>query len=317
MTVLLIMRGLPASGKTTAALGWVQQDLANRQRVNRDDIRQMLHCGLYVHGETEKAVIRVRDRLIDEALCSGASVVVDDCNLRSRHISELTKIGRRCGATVEIHDLTNVTPEECTRRNLKRKEARQRAVPDDVIWDMWERFVKGKSCPLPVPEVKEPTAGERVRYIAPDPEDERFKPAVIFDIDGTIAHMNGRSPYDYSLVSTDTADPTVVDTVWLYHEAGYRIIFLSGRKQECYHVTQEWLTQILDDPCVPAPAVAFDLLMRKDGDNRDDAQVKYELFDTYVRNRYAVHAVYDDRDRVVDMWRSIGLKTFQPERGNF
>lgn len=312
MTVLLIMRGLPASGKTTTATLWVQEDLADRQRVNRDDIRQMLHSGLYVHGETEKAVIRVRDRLIDEALCSGASVVVDDCNLRARHISELTKIGRRCGATVEIRDLTDVTPEECIKRNRKRKEARQRAVPDDVIWDMWHRFVKNKSCPLPVPEIKEPTAGERVRYIAPDPEDERFKPAVIFDIDGTIAHMNGRSPYDYSLVSTDTPDETVVDTVMMYDAAGYRIIFLSGRKQECYRATQDWLTEALSVTEVP-----FDLLMRKDGDNRDDAQVKYELFDTYVRNRYAVHAVYDDRDRVVDMWRSIGLKTFQPERGNF
>ena len=27
--------------------------------------------------------------------------------------------------------------------------------------------------------------------------------------------------------------------------------------------------------------------------------------------------VFDDRDSVVDMWRSEGIKTFQPERGNF
>ncbi len=50
--------------------------------------------------------------------------------------------------------------------------------------------------------------------------------------------------------------------------------------------------------------------MRKTGDKRDDTIVKKELFDSF-KNDYYVEYVIDDRPKVVRMWRSLGLFTFQ------
>lgn len=57
--------------------------------------------------------------------------------------------------------------------------------------------------------------------------------------------------------------------------------------------------------------------MRPADDNRDDALVKYELFNKYVRDNYDVLGVFDDRNRVVDMWRRIGLTCYQVAEGDF
>jgi hypothetical protein len=57
--------------------------------------------------------------------------------------------------------------------------------------------------------------------------------------------------------------------------------------------------------------------MRAAGDTRNDAIVKGELFDIHVRDRYRVRFVLDDRNRVVDWWRRIGLRCWQVAPGNF
>ena len=57
--------------------------------------------------------------------------------------------------------------------------------------------------------------------------------------------------------------------------------------------------------------------MRKLDDKRRDDIVKKELFDENIRGRFNVKFVIDDRNRVVDMWRQIGLTCFQVEEGDF
>ena len=59
------------------------------------------------------------------------------------------------------------------------------------------------------------------------------------------------------------------------------------------------------------------LHMRRAGDARKDSVVKRELFDAHVRDRYNVRRVYDDRNQVVDMWRSLGLACLAVAEGNF
>jgi hypothetical protein len=49
--------------------------------------------------------------------------------------------------------------------------------------------------------------------------------------------------------------------------------------------------------------------MRKAKDYRDDAIVKSEMLDEILKT-YSVIAVFDDRTKVVDMWRSRGLFVF-------
>jgi hypothetical protein len=57
--------------------------------------------------------------------------------------------------------------------------------------------------------------------------------------------------------------------------------------------------------------------MRGNDDNRCDSIVKEEIYNEYIKDKYNVLAVFDDRDRVVDMWRRIGLPTYQVYYGSF
>src|ERR1700722_11175806 len=242
MTRLIICRGLPASGKTTVAKAWVAEDPTNRLRVNRDDLRQMMHDGVYIKGETEQRVIKMRDKIIDEGLFSGIDVISDDTILPNQTVKELLKLAYRCGADVEFIDLTHVSLETCLERDVARSfgwSGRNPSVGEQVINGMHQRYVKGKGYPLPVPVLKDK---DKVANMVPYEHPSSLYPdAVIFDIDGTVAHMDGRSPYDYTTVSTDVPDDQLVELVHMYKERDYFIIFLSGRKDSCYSDTVMWL----------------------------------------------------------------------------
>ena len=87
-------------------------------------------------------------------------------------------------------------------------------------------------------------------------------------------------------------------------------VFCSGRDDGARDATVAWLDEHV--------GVRYaDLLMRRAGDMRADSVVKLELFDENIRNEYNVLGVFDDRQSVVDMWRSLGLTCFQVAPGDF
>jgi uncharacterized HAD superfamily protein len=133
--------------------------------------------------------------------------------------------------------------------------------------------------------------------------------AIIVDIDGTLAHMVDRSPYDPSKYHTDIVDSVIRDIVHRYKTDGYSVVICSGRHDTYREVTAQWLSD---------NAILYDkLLMRKEKDNRNDSIVKEELFEEHIKPYYIVQFVMDDRNRVVDMWRKKGLKCLQVAPGDF
>jgi hypothetical protein len=135
-------------------------------------------------------------------------------------------------------------------------------------------------------------------------------PAILVDIDGTVALRRDRSPYDETRVHLDRPNVPVITTVRAMHAAGHAVIFCSGRSDGCRKATSDWLTQQVQVPYVA-------LHMRQSGDTRRDAIVKVEIFNRHIRDRYQIVAVFDDRDQVVAAWRGIGLTVFQVADGNF
>ena len=129
--------------------------------------------------------------------------------------------------------------------------------------------------------------------------------------DAGLAARGDRSPFDWGRVADDTPIGPVVDAVRAARAAGYRIVFCSGRSDECRLATHLWLDR--NAGRIPSEPV----LMRPAGDWRKDSIVKLELFDRHVRDSYNVRYVLDDRQQVVDAWRSIGLTVFQVAEGNF
>lgn len=295
---LIICRGLPASGKSTFAKRLVARDPAVFMRVNRDDLRSSIYGGW--HQETENTVRGVRNSMIREGLKRGLTVISDDTNLPLKTVKELVNIARSVGAEWAIEDFTNVSVEECIKRDGSRRDG---WVGKDVILGMHKRFIKGRSLPLEIPD----TDDEVVEQYVPNPA---LPDAYIVDIDGTVAIKGDRSPYDETRVSEDTPNMPVIEIVQCLSADGAAIVFVSGRSEDCRADTQNWLVQYV-------ALQKFDLFMRASGDKRKDSIVKREIFEGKIKDRYAIQAVFDDRNQVVDMWRSLGLTCLQVAPGDF
>src|SRR5215831_18651941 len=115
---LTITRGLPGSGKTT----WARAQ-PGAVRVNRDELRRMLHGGLLGAGWAEVQVTVAQRAQVEALLRYGVSVICDDTNLRAKISRELAELGVRCGANVVFRDFTDVALDECIRRDAGRPEA--------------------------------------------------------------------------------------------------------------------------------------------------------------------------------------------------
>ncbi|GLY03588.1 AAA family ATPase [Actinoplanes sp. NBRC 101535] len=298
MTRLLITRGLPASGKTTFARK-LQPDVL---RVNRDDLRRMLHGRRLFTQAAEAQVTHAQRSSVEALLRAHASVIVDDTNLRAKTVREWAEMAARFNASFEVHDFTDVPVDECVRRDADRPEDDR--VGEDPIRRMHQRYLAGKNLPLPIPFVDR--GGPGVVYEA----DESLPPVVLVDIDGTVALMGDRSPYEWSRVGEDSPNPAVIAAVRAMHAAGHAIVFCSGRDAACRAETEAWLELFVG---VPYEA----LFMRPEGDSRKDSIVKREIFDEQIRDRWRVVGVFDDRRQVVRMWRSLGLTVFQVAEGDF
>ena len=81
-------------------------------------------------------------------------------------------------------------------------------------------------------------------------QDPLLPSAIICDIDGTLAHMNGRSPYDYSKVVEDTVDETIAKLIRTLSRH-YEIVLVSGRPDSCVVETRMWLENIAGVKNVP------------------------------------------------------------------
>ena len=290
---LLMTIGLPASGKTTWAEEQVRANPGRVVHVTKDQLRLMLNAGVFKGKKTESIVLAARDALIETFLAQGLTVIVDDTNFAPFHEKRLRDLAGQYGAEFNVQDFTHVPLEVCLERNEKRS-ARKR-VPASVIHKMWDDYLAAAGQPAAHHDVVDRT--ER-----PD--------AVICDIDGTVARMTGRKPYDWHLVDSDEPVAAVISAVHAMAAAGTQILFMSGRDGCCREMTQEWLDKHVG---IDAP-----LFMRAPGDNRRDSIVKRELFDAHVRDRFNVVFVLDDRDQVVELWRhDLGLPCFQVAEGAF
>lgn len=304
MTTLTITRGLPASGKTTRALAWVTEDPTRRARVNRDDLGRMLHAGRLHTGPTEKRITTIAHSAVLKLLCAGTDVVCDDTNLPARVARELRALAVKADADFAVWDMTDVPLATCLERDALRTGPEHVGV--DVITGMHTRYLHGAKYPLPLPD--EPAAALTVA--APYVPLPGTPTAVMVDIDGTVATMCGRSPYDETLVGEDLPNVAVITAVRAMHAAGHAVVFCSGRTDGCREATEKWLAEHI---AIPYEA----LFMRRAGDQRKDSVVKTEIFTQHIRDRYTVICVFDDRDQVVRAWRELGLTVMQVAEGNF
>jgi|688.fasta_scaffold134390_2 predicted kinase len=273
--------GLPASGKSTWAKNKVEQSPNTIKRVNKDELRAMLDNSYYSKGN-EKFVLNIQDMITKEALESGKHVIVDNTHLASKHEARIRELIKGL-AVLEIVDFRHVPLETCIDRDLKRFNS----VGEKVIRDMYNQFIAPPRAPKPA--------------YNPDLPD-----VVLCDLDGTIALIGDRSPYDAAKCELDLVNEPVRS---ILQNSGKAIVFVSGREDKFKPQTLAWLAK---------HNISFDgLYMRQSGDSRKDSIVKKEIYDEFILDKYNVAFVLDDRDQVVKVWRDLGLTCLQVDYGDF
>lgn len=129
-----------------------------------------------------------------------------------------------------------------------------------------------------------------------------MRKAVICDIDGTLALFGDKNPYQRDF-ENDKLNTPVAELVKTWPGP---ILYVSGRDGSAFHKTAEWL----DKNGLPYG----ELFMRLAGDRRMDAIVKQEILFENILQKYEpedIAFVLDDRQQVVDFWRSHGFACFQ------
>jgi len=146
----------------------------------------------------------------------------------------------------------------------------------------------------------------------------------IFDLDGTLCDVRHRrqhvatKPRNWNAWNKGMVNDTpnlAIELVYksLHASRGImdvELFFVSGRSDDYREQTEEWLTR---------HGFKWDgLYMRKYKDNRDDTIVKSEIADE-IEKTHKIIGVFDDRQKVVNMWIERGIWVFDvgQGKGNF
>lgn len=153
-----------------------------------------------------------------------------------------------------------------------------------------------------------------------------MRPLYIFDLDGTLADINHRrhilddktdshrwDRFEKACVH-DEPNPPVVNILYaLKSLSPVDVWVFSGRTEGVRRETVQWLWTH-----TPLAGDRDTLMMRPIGDSRPDDVLKQEFLDRMlIVDRERLVAVFDDRDKVVAMWRRNGIACFQVAPGNF
>lgn len=274
--------GAPASGKSK----WTKEWIAERKvlgetwvEINRDNIRfqEVQPGGNWVtwNWGFEREVTEVADSMLAMAAGCGHNVVISDTNLNE--ITRLNKIAtlQKMGYEVEVKRF-DVPYETLVKRDIGRDKPVGAFTIGQHHFRMAEQFGK--------------------RYV---PDDSKPK-AVIVDIDGTVAKMNGRGPFEWYRVGEDLPRDEVIAAVeGVAHAFGAQVLITSGRDASCREQTQKWLYS--------HGIWHRELFMRPQGDMRKDTLVKEEIFWRDIEPKYNVIAAFDDRPVIVRLWHEIGI----------
>lgn len=272
---LYLIPGLPGSGKTTYAKQ-MQSIAPGLVRVNKDDLRGMLHDGQY-SKQNEQLVRSMSIEIIMQALGSGDDVVVDDAGLmdpEKRKVYE--QIAVDWGAEViVIQDCMAITVEEC----IERDRQRANGVGEAVIRQFAHRYLS-----------------KVVRERNPELAD-----CLVVDVDGCLARKDPeRSMYDFTAAINDTSHPLCPEIV---RSARYPVVILTGR----YDASREVLVQWLSSQSLYPESI----VMRPDGDYSKAAVFKKVALENILQE-YNIVAVVDDDPTVIAVAQQLGLQTLQP-----
>lgn len=308
---LVVLVGPAGCGKSSFA----DRHFAPAEVLSSDDFRKLV-SGDAADQSATPAAFSLLGHALDERMKRRRLTVVDATNLSRRERRRLLGVAEKhqVPAVAVVFDLPL---DVCQQRATDRLE---RVVPRDVIARQhatMHRHLEGiddegfdDTVVLSSVEDMDTATVERVAggRRAVSRAADGLPPAAIIDLDGTLTsaswrehHLQGRSKDwagFFAGMGRDAPVAGLVDlTGWIAHHAA--VVLLTGRPDDHEPVVRRWLA----DHCVPYDR----LLMRPSGDRRPDTVMKRERYHRDIAPRFDVRIVFDDRPRVIEMWRAEGL----------
>lgn len=310
---VLVLSGLPASGKTEEALNWYREDPSNRVRIGYAELKQA------IGGKVTKEMLEEEAfRLAVEAIGAGKSICIDHTNLQFKERAKWVTLAKASGCPVEIFEI-NTPLEVCIERDRQRPRGERvgRAVIERTALD----------------------------HGMIDWNDVDLYPRdfIIVDMDGTIAdhawrldhimpvcrgcHKEKKVTPEGACTTCSGKEFTVKDYTTYYRMCGddgvihdvldvvktlsqeFDVLIVTGRPADQAGIaSEEWLRQ----HDVPVRHLFMPL---KGGPGTRDMESKTAIAELLPIQRCKYS--FDDRNRSVAVWRKFGVRTFQVKDGDF
>ena len=163
--------------------------------------------------------------------------------------------------------------------------------------------------------------GDHWRLLDLPPVEDVKETVVIFDIDGTLANMDHRlhfiqgeeknwDAFFDSMVNDKPIKP-MIEVLKAMHKSGFKVLFCTGRPGSHAKETIEWVNHMT--------GIEFEdsqFYFRPTGDHSPDDKIKEGML-REIQQKYEVLTVFEDRKRVVDMWRKNDIHCCQVAEGDF
>lgn len=290
---LIVLQGCPCSGKST----WAKEYLKDNEAVyvNRDSIRCELNGGKYTLKKEDKVTALETFRVI-EGLDKGSDVIVDATNLNPKTIKKWQRLADLKGAEINFKEFY-VPIEEAIKRSKARKAEGGLYISKAVMTSFYKKYY---------PERLKEELTDKRKILKPD---FTLHPAVICDLDGTLALHQGRDPFDWASIFEDAIDPRLEQILKDYCYQGVAIIFVTGRPERARAATEKWLFD--------HELYSYKLYMRADNDFSHGDDYKRKVYNDHIKGDYDVYCVFEDSNKCVKMWREEGLLTCQVENSDY
>lgn len=297
MPKVIFTRGIQGSGKSY----WAKQYCLENQdwiRVSRDDLRHMR--GKYWLPKQEDLITDFEEACIEFALRRGHNVIIDAMNLNPKTVDKMrtfitgiVRVYELGEIEIRFKDFTNTPLETCIKRDMERPNS----IGEKVIRKTYEKYLAPK--------------------IEPYKPDSNLPHAIICDLDGTLALFGDKNPYERDFINDRLNE--AVDLIirnYMAHNVvdnlNRNLIIFSGRSDRFKDETKQWLNKYWITPSI------FE--MRTEAEEKaqiKDVKVKERMFESFIRGKYNIDFVLDDRNQVVELWRKLGLTCLQVADGDF
>ncbi|MDB4311950.1 AAA family ATPase [bacterium] len=226
----------------------------------------------------ENRVTEIQDKMLEDAVANGQNVIICETNLNPKNRPQMVHKLSAMGFEVEFKEF-----EASLDELWKRDAQRAGGVGHLVIYKQYQQWLEYKGA----------------RKYVPNPD---LPATIVFDVDGTLAQMNGRGPFDWKRVGEDNPRTEIIDMLRGFYEAGYLVVIASGRDGVCAELTKHWL--------LVENAPWHDFFIRPEGNTEKDFVIKERML-WEMATKYNIVAWVDDRPQVSNHLRLLGVNVIQ------